>query len=225
MGVEYRYQSLEDFLTSAPLTIDAQFDDGWGAMFPVKGREIEATVLFADITGFTARTVDLTPEETLAFVNNFFAWVSAEALGQRPGIIDKYIGDEIMIVFAKEFGSEDAFVDAVQAARWMAENDVHSFSPHIGLASGKVIVGYAGTPLKYNCSVFGGPVALAARCARVAPEPNVGPVSTSIAFPAAEWGDRDFATVFPPRRYQLPDDDTIHEQPHGWSYSRRAWSS
>ena len=74
-------------------------------MFPVKGREIEATVLFADITAFTSRAGDLTPEQTLFFVNNFFAWITAEALRHRPGIVDKYIGDEMMIVFSKEFGS------------------------------------------------------------------------------------------------------------------------
>jgi putative transposase len=45
MPVEYSYQSLEDFVTSVPLTIDTQFDDGWGGRFPVKGRELEATVL------------------------------------------------------------------------------------------------------------------------------------------------------------------------------------
>lgn len=215
MRVDSRYQSLADFLTSVPLTIDAQFDDGWGARFPVKGREIEATVLFADITAFTARTRDLNPEQTLFFVNNFFAWVSAEALRNRPGIIDKYIGDEMMIVFSKEFGSDDPYVDAIQAGRWMAQNDAHSFCPHIGLASGKVIVGYAGTPLKYNCSVFGAPVAIAARCAGVAPEAAATPLGSTIVFPAAEWGDRDFAEVFPPQRFRDPD-GTIVEQPHGW---------
>lgn len=213
--MKYRYQSLEDFLISAPLTVDAQFDDGWGALFPVKGREIEATVLFADITAFTARTLELTPEETLFFVNNFFAWVSAEALQERSGIVDKYIGDELMIVFSEEFGSDDPFVDAVEAARWMAENDAHSFCPHVGLASGKVIVGYVGTPLKYNCSVFGAPVALAARCAGVGPEPDAGPLGSSMVFPASEWGDRDFGEVFLPKKYKLPD-GTIHEKPLGW---------
>jgi class 3 adenylate cyclase len=54
-------------------------DDGWGAQFAVKGRELEATILFADIADFSGRTADLTPTETLAYVNNFFAWISAEA--------------------------------------------------------------------------------------------------------------------------------------------------
>src|SRR5258708_37481839 len=124
--VKYRFNSLEDFLISSTLTIDGQLDDGWGAMFPVKGREIEATILFADISRFSARTLDLSPAETLIFVNNFFAWITAEALRKSYGIVDKYIGDEMMIVFSKEFGSHDPFAEAVEAARLIGENDVLS---------------------------------------------------------------------------------------------------
>lgn len=212
----YRFRSLEDFLISTTLTVDGQLDDGWGAMFPVKGREIEATVLFSDIAGFSRRTLDLNPTETLIFVNNFFAWISAEALGETKGIVDKYIGDELMIVFSKEFGSDDPFREAIQAARWMAEHDALSFCPHIGIASGRVIVGYVGTPLRYNCSVFGGAVALAARCAGVRPDRTDGPTfSSTITFPACEWRDRDFAEMLPPEKYKHPDGSVL-EQPHSW---------
>lgn len=210
--VKYRYSSLEDFLISTPLTVDAQLDDGWGAPFPVKGREIEATILFADISGFSARTINLSPVETLIFSNNFFAWIYAEAVRNGKGIVDKYIGDEIMIVFSKEFGSEDPFMEAVQTARWMGERDALDFSPHIGIASGSVIVGYVGTPLKYNCSVFGAPVALAARCASVKPNlPENKVFSTTIVFPLTDWGDRSFEDVL----FNRPD-GTTGEQPRSW---------
>lgn len=120
------------------------------------------------------------------------------------GLIDKYIGDEVMVVFAEEFGSTDPFGEAVGAARWMAENDALAFCPHIGIASGRVIVGYAGTPLRYNCSVFGAPVALAARCAGITPA-DEGSFSSSITFPAREWGERNVAEVLPARKSVLPD--------------------
>ena len=197
------------------LTVDAQVPDGWDAVYPVKGREIEATVLFADITGFSARTESLDPTETLTFVNHFFTWIAAEALRGRPGIVDKYIGDEVMIVFSKEFGSEDPFVDAVQAARWIGQNDAFAFMPHVGIASGEVIVGYVGTPLKYNCSVFGAPVALAARCAEISPQCDAR-YTSSITFPDAEWGDRDFDEVFPAQKIRDPDGSTF-EKAHAWS--------
>lgn len=204
----YHYNSLEDFLISTTLTVDGQVNDGSGRPFPVKGREIEATVLFSDIAGFSARTLDLNPAETLAFVNHFFAWVGGTALRDTYGIVDKYIGDELMIVFSREFGSEEPFIEAVQVARWMGEQDVFSFAPHIGIASGSVVVGYVGTPLMYNCSVFGAPVALAARCAGVKPdlpeetEYGLPSYSSYMTFPAADWGERDFHEVFPPRTYE-----------------------
>jgi class 3 adenylate cyclase len=192
--VTYRYHSLEDFLISTPLSVDGVFDDGWGAAVPVKGREIEAAILFADISSFSSRTLNLSPTETLAFVNTFFAWITAEALRVGPAIVDKYIGDEIMVIFSPAFGSQDAFADAVLTARRMGENDFLDFCPHMGIAAGVVTAGFVGTPVKYNCSVFGAPVALAARCAGLH---SGQAASSSIVFPAALAGDRPLADFFP----------------------------
>ena len=211
-----RPRTLEDFLISRPLTVDGILDDGWGAPFPVKGVEIDATILYADISDFTARSTELSAVETLAYVNNFFAWVTAEALTGRAAIVDKYIGDEIMVVFSKEFGSEDPFVDAVQAARWMAENDALSFRPHMGLASGSVVIGYVGTPLLFGCSVFGRPVAVANRCTSAGLLDDIeGMVFASITFPAHEWGGRELTDVLTPVRYSGPDGKE-HERPLAW---------
>jgi class 3 adenylate cyclase len=174
--------------------VDGVFDDGWGAAVPVKGQEIEATILFADISSFSSRTLNLSPTETLAFVNTFFAWITAEALRVGPAIVDKYIGDEIMVIFSPAFGSQDAFADAVQTARRMGENDFLDFCPHMGIAAGVVTAGFVGTLVKYNCSVFGAPVALAARCAGLH---SGQAASSSIVFPAALAGDRPLADFFP----------------------------
>jgi class 3 adenylate cyclase len=207
MGLDQRFHSLDDFLASTTSHVDGVLDDGWGYGFPVKGREIEATVLFADISGFSTRTVDMSPAATLVYVQNFFAWITAEALHGRPGIVDKYIGDEVMVVFSTEFGSEDPILDAVQAAAAMTKHDVHAYCPHMGIASGRVIVGYAGTALRYNVSVFGAPVALAARCATVKPATSDEPVhvSSTIVMPATDWGNRDLDEVLPLRTETLPD--------------------
>ncbi|MDV8008952.1 adenylate/guanylate cyclase domain-containing protein [Rhodococcus sp. IEGM 1318] len=198
MAFDRQFHSLEDYLTSTMSDVDGVLDDGGGAGFPVKGREIEATVLFADITGFSTRTLSLSPAATLIFVQNFFAWITAEALDGRPGIVDKYIGDEVMVVFSAEFGSVDPFADAVQAAAAMSRHDPLAYQPHIGIASGPVIVGYAGTAFRYNVSVFGEPVALAARCAAVKPDDLTSRVYSNIVMPAVEWGERDLSVVVPP---------------------------
>jgi class 3 adenylate cyclase len=214
--VRYKYKSVEDYLASTMLTIDGTLDDGWGANITVKGREIDATILFSDITAFSRRTQELLPAETLIFVQHFFTWVTAEALRDTHGIIDKYIGDEFMILFSKEFGSDDPFNDAIVTGRHMSDMDAYNFCPHVGIASGRVIVGHVGTALKYNTSVYGSPVALAARCASIRPELKENEIiSSSIVFPAAEWGDRDLAKIYEPRRYRNLDGST-HETPHSW---------
>lgn len=206
------YKSLEDFLISKELSVDAELDDGLGAKYPVKGREIDATILFADIALFSKRTLNLTSTATLIFVNRFFTWITNEALKGIPCIIDKYIGDQIMIVFSNEFGSTDHFFEAVHAARKFAESDFLGFQPHMGIASGTVTVGYVGTPLRYNCSVFGKPVTIASRCADLK---VVTPNYASIVFPSDLWGDASFEEVF-----KASDNHsaafTIHEMPLNW---------
>jgi len=163
--VKYVYKSLEDFLISKELSIDYIATDGWVGDYPVKGCEIDASILFADISGFSKRTINLSSTATMFFVNHFFSWITGEALQNVPCIIDKYIGDEIMIIFSNEFGSVNHFADALTVAKGFIEYDEWGFSPHIGISSGVVTVGYVGTPKMYNCSVFGKPVALAKRCA------------------------------------------------------------
>lgn len=211
-NVKCEYNSLEDFLRSKPLDIDGLLNDGGGAVFPVKGRMLDAAVLFADVSKFSSRVAGLSPIEILIFANNFFAWISAEALRGGPGIVDKYIGDEVMVVFANELGSEDPFLDAVRAARCMAERDDLGFCPHIGLAAGRVVVGYVGTPLKYDCSVYGSTVNIARACCRI---PQQGQGSSSIIVPADLWQNRTLEVIFPKRKIDWGDGETS-EEPLDW---------
>ncbi len=196
-----RYHSLEDYLASNQNHIDGVANDGFDGSVTIKGREIEAAVLFADISGFSTRTLNLTPAETLAFVQTFFAWTTAEALRDRPGVVDKYIGDELMVVFSTEFGSADPAADAIGAAMDMSRRDVHTYRPHIGIAAGPVIVGQTGTPFRFNVSVFGAPVALAARCAAVRPADPDAHVWSSIVMPDDDWGSRNLADFQPDGQY------------------------
>jgi hypothetical protein len=212
MGIKYSYKNLEDFLISHPLTVDAELNDGWGAYFPVKGIELDATILFADISAFSRRTFEMSPIETLVFVNTFFSWITAEAIIGKPCIVDKYIGDEIMLLFAKEFGSEDPFKDALITARFMGENDVHSYCPHIGIASGMVVAGYVGTPIKYSASLFGKPVTLASRCASIKPRDMC---SSAIIFPSNLWKYESLDGIFKPTLHKGLNGEKIETQ-HSW---------
>jgi class 3 adenylate cyclase len=192
-------------------------NDGWGAPVSIKGRSFQGAVLFADISGFSRHTKDLTPTETLVFVNTFFSWMSAEGLRATHGIIDKYIGDEMMVVFAREFGSKDPVNDAVNSARWMIENDVLEYRPRIGIAYGDMIAGYVGTPLSFNASVFGQPVTLAARCCSTQRLMNG---SGGIVMPASTWAGRTIETVMPPVLSDHPDQGQV-ALPIDWTVGGR----
>ena len=171
-----------------------------GATFPIKARELEAAVLFADISSFTATTAALDPVSTLAFVNTYIAWITTEALADTKGVIDKYIGDEVMVVFSPDMGSEDAVGEALHVAQRMIETDLLDFRPHVGIASGQCAIGVVGTPVRYQCSVFGAPVALAARCSKES-------VGAAITLPTDDWSEREVA--------KLVDDE------HAWSIEER----
>ncbi len=215
--LKYPFHSLDDFLKSSTLDVDGQVNDGWGAPVSIKGRSFQGAVLFADISGFSRHTKDLTPTETLVFVNTFFSWMSAEGLRATHGIIDKYIGDEMMVVFAREFGSKDPVNDAVNSARWMIENDVLEYRPRIGIAYGDMIAGYVGTPLAFNASVFGQPVTLAARCCSTQRQMNG---SGGIVMPASTWAGRTIETVMTPVLSDHPDQGQV-ALPIDWTVGGR----
>ncbi len=191
--MEERYRSLEDFLIQNPLTIDGVLNDGGGAVFPVKGVQLRAAILIADIGGFSRRTADLSPVETLIFVNNFLSWITAESIRHFPCIIDRYVGDSVTVVFSERFGSENPILDAVKAARQIAQFDPLSFCPHMGMAYGEVVVGYTGTPTRFGCSVFGRTVTLASRCSEIRPDQNH---SCSLVLPADLIGEQLFQEAF-----------------------------
>ncbi|MBL7128970.1 MAG: adenylate/guanylate cyclase domain-containing protein [Ignavibacteria bacterium] len=191
-----KYKSLEDYLSANPLDIDVSLDDGGGVSFPLKGRKINATILFIDIVNFSGRTKNLSPIETLIFVNNFFTWITAEALISSPCIVDKYIGDEIMVIFSTEFGNKNPFVEALKSAIRILAFDYLCYFPHIGISSGDVIIGYVGTPKRFNCSVFGYPVTLAKRCTSV---------NSQIAFPDELWKNYSFEQICPKLEFKKPN--------------------
>jgi len=198
--------------------VNEVLDDGGGQKFPLRAREIEATVLFADMSGFTRRSRDISPMATLILANTFIAWLTAEGLRRVPCIIDKYIGDALMVVFSDEFGSDDHLVDGLKAARWFAEHDDLGLYPHMGVASGTVAAGYIGTRRMLQCSVFGLPVTLASRCAGYKIRADN---SASIVLPAELWRPEFMQEIFGPVEYGHVVTGERHKGPPDWRRLRR----
>jgi class 3 adenylate cyclase len=152
------------------------------------GRQIESerrlvTVLFADVTGFTALSERLDPEDVSSVLNDCFSGLVSVVL-HYEGTIDKFIGDGIMAIFGAPLAHENDPERAVRCALdMMAEIDRYNerrghelpghLGLHVGLHSGMVIAGNVGTDLRMNYSVIGDTVNLAARLVEIAPRGDV----------------------------------------------------
>jgi adenylate cyclase len=130
----------------------------------------EVTVLFADIRGFTPLAEALGARRVVDLLNEYFSYM-VDVIGSEDGIIDKYIGDAIMVLFGVPTSLGDDADRAVAAARRMHRalklmNELRgapSLRIGIGLGSGPAIAGQIGSPDRMNYTVIGPPANLASR--------------------------------------------------------------
>ena len=144
-----------------------------------KGSRREMTILFCDMTGFTALSEGMTPAALVNVLNRYIT-VMSEPVRRNNGIIDKYIGDGIMAFWGPPFtGTDDHSGPACLAAldqlaglagfraelpeitglrRGFPEVDIR-----IGIATGDVVVGNIGSEQTRNYTVIGDTVNLASR--------------------------------------------------------------
>ena len=133
----------------------------------------EVTVLFVDIRGFTPSAETMAPEDSVAFLNQFFHRVT-QSVYQHQGTIDKYIGDCVMVLFGAPLSQPDDATRAVKAAQgilrsvqeWNIERALSGLPPvkiGIGLNTSRVVAGAVGTPQKLEYTVIGDGVNVAAR--------------------------------------------------------------
>lgn len=212
MKTPYSYNTIADFLLSQPLTVDVEIDDEAAGCFPLKCIEFDATVLYVGMHDFSRLTLDFSPTEILIYLNMFLIWMRDSLDHERFCVVERFLDSAIVLLFSKKFGSEEPFFDAVRAARWMGEHDELLFTPDMGIASGRISTGFAGTPKEFTGSVFGRPVLLAAACARMKPP---GDMAACITFPETEWQGRSFAEIFPPLEFDHPGQGHVR-QPSTW---------
>jgi len=134
-----------------------------------EGRVVELTVLFADLSGFTAMTRRLGPERTHTVVDAFLKGATY-GLVRHGAFIDKYVGDAVMAFFNAPIRYEDHAARAVAAALEIeaempflaAQFDV-DLKAAIGVASGYAHVGRLGSGEGKDYTAIGDVVNLAAR--------------------------------------------------------------
>lgn len=129
--------------------------------------EIEAAILFTDIRDFTKLSEKLSPKEVMDFVNEYLK-VCVPIIERHGGIIDKFIGDSIMVVYPTiPEEALDSVIEMKKALDIYNEQRLLSGKQLIrtgfGLHYGKLALGTIGTERRMQTTVFGDAVNLASR--------------------------------------------------------------
>ena len=127
-----------------------------------------ATILFVDIEAFTHVAEQLSPEQTVAMLNEYFSAVT-RPIDEHGGVITQFQGDAILAVFNVPTDDPRHGLHAARAA--LAIHEVvqrQSFAGitlgvRIGINTGVVVAGSVGSENRLNYTVHGDAVNLAAR--------------------------------------------------------------
>ncbi|MEO1459649.1 MAG: adenylate/guanylate cyclase domain-containing protein, partial [Pseudomonadota bacterium] len=155
----------------APVLIERMVAEG--EMPRLGGAPCEATVMFADLSGFTALSETVESDRLMSLLNRYLDLMST-IIRDHDGYVDKFIGDAVMAIWNAPAPIPDHARAAVQAAlaieaavRAQAEADAAAglpgFHVKIGINSGSVSAGNIGARHRLNYSVVGETVNVAAR--------------------------------------------------------------
>ncbi len=142
------------------------------------GKHVKASVLFADIVGFTSMSEKMPPDEVANLLNEYFSYISLIAQ-LHNGHIDKFMGDCAMVVFGVPEATIDHSFNAVSCAIMIQQTvkklnqlreQENKLSIHfrIGVNSGIMVAGNLGSSDRMEYTVIGDPVNMASRLASAA---------------------------------------------------------
>jgi len=141
--------------------------------FALGGKRVRASVMFSDIRGFTPLAESQPPEETIELLNTYYT-LMFDAIGGHGGIVSQIAGDGLMAIFGAPLPLADHCDAAVCTALEMIEM-IEMFNAErratgkpeirigIGIASGEMVAGYAGTNERATYTCIGDTVNLASR--------------------------------------------------------------
>ena len=155
----------------APALVDRMVERGEAPELGGETREL--TVYFSDIAGFTSISEQLTSDELVAGLNIYLSEMT-DIIEWHGGFVDKYIGDAIVAVFGAPLADAEHASHGVAAAlacqKRLAEmpgvfegREDLVLTARIGLNSGDMLVGNIGSRRRFNYTVMGDAVNLAAR--------------------------------------------------------------
>src|SRR5437899_9796918 len=144
----------------------------------LEGERKSVTVMFSDVSGFTAMSERLDPEEVHAIMDRAFE-VSLSEVDRYEGTINQFLGDGVMALFGAPIAHEDHAHRALSAALAIQRelkplaDDVRrmhgiEFRMRMGVNTGLVVVGAIGKDLRMDYTAVGDTTNLAARLIGIA---------------------------------------------------------
>jgi adenylate cyclase len=143
------------------------------------GTEVRVTALFSDVEGFSALSEELSPNDLVTLMNEYLGAMT-RTFQDEQGTLDKYIGDAIVTMFGMPYPVEDHAARACRSAvkmqerhaelreRWAQEGRwperVRQMRTRIGINTGEAVIGNMGSEMRFNYTMMGDSVNLAARC-------------------------------------------------------------
>jgi len=155
----------------APAVVDRLSESD--AELKLGGELREITVMFADLSGFTALSGRMPPEELTDLTNRYLS-IIVEAVEETGGYVDKFIGDAVMAIWgapvADRAHARHAAKAALKARRRIEAQHRRDealqragFDAKIALSSGPAVVGNVGSEHRYNYTAIGETVNVCAR--------------------------------------------------------------
>jgi class 3 adenylate cyclase len=138
------------------------------------GEERDVTILFADLQGFTSFSEDHSPAEVLEMLNTYWAQTVPVVLDEHGGMIERFAGDAIMVVFNAAADQPDHALRAARAGLGLQKAagriSRNGAWPRfrVGINTGPAIVGNVGTEEQRSFTAIGDTTNLAARLQTVA---------------------------------------------------------
>ncbi len=146
------------------------------------------TILFADIANSTGLAERMGAKQFGNLLTRYYQDMT-EIVFRHGGMLDKYLGDGLMIVFGLSQSQSEPEISAVKAGLAMLDqvdafnrDSEHPIELGIGINTGRVVAGYVGTDERVEFTVLGDPVNVAFRLESLA-RPNrlfIGPGTTAV---------------------------------------------
>jgi adenylate cyclase len=172
VAIEQTKTSLRSFRKYVPSELIRLFHTT-GLEASLGGERRRMTVSFCDLADFTTMSEQVSPEELVRHLGDYFGPLSID-IQLTGGTVDKYIGDAIMAYWGAPTPSTDHAASACEAAlrnqtsleelryRWRLEGKPELYA-RVGIQTGEVIVGNIGSEARLNYTVMGDPVNTASR--------------------------------------------------------------